>query len=186
MILLWCLGVVSLVSGYETPDQVVAALQTRQAALLSLAPLDWAELHWREAATAANLSPACSAALAGLETDLLHGKTSAITMLDSDGKAGRTHLSTEYLVSLIRTRSMLVVMVVGVLCGRMWSGVQPGPGFLQGNTLWLGRYSECRTAAANSNGTTFYLVSLALQLNSTAVPVHSVAAKYKESLMHRT
>ena len=40
-----------------------------------------------------------------------------------------------------------------------------GSGILQGNTLWLGRYSECKDkeVLTNSNGTSFFVINLSLQ-----------------------
>ena len=42
-----------------------------------------------------------------------------------------------------------------------------GPGFLQGNVQWVGRYSECASqdVAAALNGSVFYLINFAIHLD---------------------
>ena len=54
-----------------------------------------------------------------------------------------------------------------------------GSGFFQGNTLWLGRYSECKDSSvrAKSNGTAFYVVDFGVSINVSGVPPTILAAK---------
>ena len=72
----------------------------------------------------------------------------------------------------------LATLQAGLQQGGAWavkmidSSGRPGPGFLQGNFLWLGRFSECE-AAGMPGGSKFYLINSALstkQVGEEAVP----------------
>ena len=61
----------------------------------------------------------------------------------------------------------LAALQAGLQQGGAWalkmidSSGRPGPGFLQGNFLWLGRFSECETAGM-PGGSRFYMINSAL------------------------
>ena len=63
--------------------------------------------------------------------------------------------------------TVLAALQAGLQQGGAWavkmidSSGRPGPGFLQGNFLWLGRFSECE-AAGMPGGSKFYLINSAL------------------------
>ena len=66
--------------------------------------------------------------------------------------------------------SGLAALEAGLRGGGMWaikmvdSSGRPGPGFFQGNFLWLGRFSECEQAGA-PGGSKFYVIYSALTID---------------------
>ena len=55
-----------------------------------------------------------------------------------------------------------------------------GPGFLQGNVQWVGRYSECvsQDVAQAVNGSVFYIINFAIHLNVPSLsPEQVIPAK---------
>ena len=81
--------------------------------------------------------------------------------------------------------SLTVLMTAIEKNGDMWAlqmvdaDGKPGSGFFQGNTLWLGRYSECQDTMVKekSNGTAFYIVDFGVSVNITGAPATSLAGK---------
>lgn len=69
--------------------------------------------------------------------------------------------------------SSLAAVEAAVSSGELWAAQmldadgKVGAGILQGNTQWLGRYSECKdkNVTERINGTSFYLLDFILALN---------------------
>ena len=55
----------------------------------------------------------------------------------------------------------------------------PSSGFLQGNTLWTGRFTECLDSqlVETSNGTVFYIVDFGISVHVAGIPTSALAGK---------
>ena len=97
-----------------------------------------------------------------------------------------TSLKLSALPSSSACSSALTSVEAGLTRGEGWAlklldaDGKLGPGFLQGNVQWVGRYSECadKDVVAALNGSVFYLINFAIHLNVPSLsPQQIIPAK---------
>ena len=97
-----------------------------------------------------------------------------------------TNLKLSALPSSSACSSALSSVEAGLTRGDAWAlkmldaDGKLGPGFLQGNVQWVGRYSECANTdvAMALNGSVFYLINFAIHLNVPSLsPDQMIPAK---------